>query len=50
MHKVEKCLDGPLLPQKKLRGKAEPRLVKEKEKKKKKNTYACRQHNLIIYG
>jgi hypothetical protein len=35
MHKVEKCLDGPLLPQKKLRGKAEPRLVKEKEKKKK---------------
>jgi hypothetical protein len=30
MHKVEKCLDGPLLPQKKLRGKGEPRLVKEK--------------------
>jgi len=29
MHKVEKCLDGPLLPQKKLRGKAEPRLVKK---------------------
>ena len=30
MHKVEKCLDGPLLPKKTLRGKAEPRLVKEK--------------------
>jgi len=30
MHKVEKCLDGPLLPKKTLRGKEEPRLVKEK--------------------
>jgi hypothetical protein len=30
MHKVEKCLDGPLLPKKTLRGKGEPRLVKEK--------------------
>jgi len=41
MHKVEKCLDGPLLPLKKLRGKGEPRLVKEK------NTPVA--SNLIMY-